>query len=86
MCNLAEIETQSTNKLIAALGDGDEIGLKKLRELAQSCPACMLAAIRQSGIQSAPDDEGFGKSVDFDFKKEKESFFSDINMGSRGGW
>lgn len=41
--------------------------IKKLRELAQGCPACMLAALRQKGAYT--DDEIF------DFKAEMKAAF-----------
>ena len=54
----------------------DETTLKELRALVDGCPACMLAAIRQS----KPDDiEGFSWWGDFDFEREKERFNSELN-------
>ena len=43
-----------------------------LRELCGNCPACILAAIRQTGGAS-------GHRIDFDYKKETEAFWSIIN-------
>jgi hypothetical protein len=45
--------------------------MKRLREAADGCPACILAAIRQSNIPVP--------CTDFDFKKECESHWSDHN-------
>lgn len=67
-------------ELITALGKGDEIGVGELEDAANACPACMLAAIRQSGVQvkwESPDEPGF--NVPFDFKKASEQFWSKIN-------
>lgn len=70
--------------LIAALGAGDKAGVDALRDAAEGCPACMLAAIRQSGLQRATtfgpegiEDDGF--RVPFDFNAEKESWWADRN-------
>jgi hypothetical protein len=46
--------------------------IKKLREAADGCPACILSAIRQSNIP-VPCCTGF------DFKKESESHWADHN-------
>ena len=80
--------------LIAALGDGQKTGMAALRELASSCPACILAAIRQSGLPEAEDArqrEGtYGSNGDidgtwmaFNFKKEADGFWSDYNANER---
>lgn len=57
-------------------------GLADLRTLASDCPACILAAIRQSVVQKQtnPGSE-FGENVrvDFDFKKELAEFWRDVN-------
>jgi hypothetical protein len=63
-------------ELIEALGDGTD--LSKLREAADGCPACMLAAIRQSGLQYA-DEEG-GNYIDaFNYKEEKAAWWAHVN-------
>lgn len=56
-----------------------DAGLELLRDLTENCPACILAAIRQSGVQKADDEEGGYVHVNFDFKKEKETFWSEVN-------
>ena len=88
------MEQHPIGDLIAALGCGDEAGMKALRELAQDCPACMLAAIRQSGLWerlcSADCDEdgclpsGYGSCFcGFDFKKEAAEFWAEVNSHQR---
>lgn len=65
-------------ELIAITQQCAEDNIEPLREAANGCPACMLAAIRQSGKQrpyESEDDRGF--SFAFDFKKEKESWWHD---------
>jgi hypothetical protein len=55
---------------------------EELREATDGCPACMLSAIRQSGLQKAEQDaEGFAPGVDFgfDFKAELKSFWDTVN-------
>lgn len=57
-------------------------GLKKLREVSSDCPCCILAAIRQSGLQEGcADEDGYTPGVDFgfNFKEEMASKWSDIN-------
>jgi hypothetical protein len=53
--------------------------LVKLREVAHNCPACILAALRQSGIQQF-DGEGAPFEPDFNFKSERDSVFSEYNV------
>lgn len=76
-----------TPELVAALGDGGKAGMAALRDLASNCPACILAAIRQSELREKDDwhrgdDEGGWWS--FDFKKEAESFWADYNKERQG--
>lgn len=89
-------ETQaSMPDLIAALNSCGEhwaAGMKALREVANACPACTLAAIRQSGIQKKWLEEAQeGKetpTLGFDFKSEVASFWADNNAdrGDGGHW
>ena len=85
-------------ELIAALmshGDDLDAGIKALRELANACPGCMLAAIRQSGVQKASvvtGQPGFEYEehlhVPFDFRAECASWWRDTNgaeVGYDGG-
>jgi len=46
------------------------VPINNLRDATDGCPACMLAAIRQSGMH---------KHIEFDFKKEKEMFWAGYN-------
>lgn len=75
-------------ELVACLGlDKDEYGMKELRELCDNCPACILAAIRQSEIQrynseQKRGDEDFidwGIHLAFDFKAEYQAFWNATN-------
>lgn len=50
---------------------GFDINLDEFRTKAGNCPACMLAAIRQAKIPVP--------ATNFDFKKECESFWTEIN-------
>ena len=43
------------------------ISLNNLESVSDNCPACMLAAIRQAKMH---------RHIEYDFKKEKESFWS----------
>lgn len=76
MCKFGEQDQHSIPELIEALGGGDAAGVERLGDLADYCPACMLAAIKQSGIQRRyvdEDDQGF--SVPFNFAKAKQEFW-----------
>ena len=89
MCELCEGGDRTLQQLIAVLPettgwgecDGDptsnlyrewerqaDEGLKRLRDLTE-CPACILAAIRQRGL--AP-------YCDFEFKKERDAMWANI--------
>jgi hypothetical protein len=64
--------------------DGDH-GLARLREAAEDCPACILAAIRQSGLcRGYGDEEGYTPPAigqkQFDFKKEMAEIFNSKNV------
>jgi len=67
------------SELVSLLGDGTD--LKNLREHVDNCPACILAAIRQSKLQYFDaDEEGDGGfHVDFDFKAEKADWWQRKN-------
>ena len=90
-----DMKQQPIGDLIAALGCGDEAGMKALRELAAGCPACMLAAIRQSGLRERdeenwsndlgtyypqPDPKGYWT---FDFNKKAAEFWADVDSNRR---
>lgn len=64
-------------ELIIAIGSGGEQGLERVRDISINCPACILAAIRQSGI----NDKGAEQFIEYDFHKELASFWSDYNEG-----
>ena len=88
LCHAAGLSQKPINDLIAALGNGDKVGVETLRELADNCPTCMLAAIRQSGLQhgsdgeSLPDGTGYydpGLHVEFDYRSELADFWKSVN-------
>ena len=71
-------------------------GLKELREAADDCPTCILAALRQSGLTNpvicAWENEGHSvtyrdkplvSSDEFDFKKELDAVWSQVNADIR---
>lgn len=74
-------------ELIAVLAghklDKDWVAAREeLRKAADDCPACMLAAIRQSGLQKwCVDEDGIDTGADFqfDFKAEMASFWEAVN-------
>jgi hypothetical protein len=61
-------------------------GLAALRVAAHDCPACILAALRQSGLQKGvADEDGYAPGVDFgfNFKEEMEKKFAEFNESQR---
>lgn len=58
LCEVADLEQQKMETLIYAHVKGD------LRSVSNECPACMLAALRQSK-----------SSESFDYQAEKKAFF-----------
>ncbi|MGE5512450.1 MAG: hypothetical protein ACM31O_14475 [Bacteroidota bacterium] len=52
--------------------------LTKLRAVAHNCPACILAALRQSNVMMV-DGEGMPFAPDFDFRAEREAIFAAHN-------
>jgi len=85
VCGLCEyssppLKQKSTSELINCLtgglqGDYSNIDIdgrmRNLRDLAEGCPGCILAAIRQSNIMDALYDEEYGPAdLKFDFKAE----------------
>jgi hypothetical protein len=53
-------------------------GLERLRDIANNCPACILAAIRQSGCM---DWENPATYYEFDFNKELAGFWAEVSDG-----
>jgi hypothetical protein len=66
-------------ELAAFLNRHDEdFGMKALREACSDCPACILAAIRCSGIQQG-HDEGDCPDLKFNFRKELSAMWDEYN-------
>ena len=92
MCEYAipALKQKSTFELVECLtgglqGDYSNIDLegrmRNLRALAQGCPGCILAGIRQSGIQKALYSDEYGPpELNFDFKKELEEWWANANQ------
>ncbi len=87
-CAMMELVQKPIEELKVALVDAVDFGdeenydsvdkqaIVKLRELAQGCPACMLAAIRQSNQ---------GGCHSFDFKKEAGDWISEFRSSRYEG-
>ena len=60
----------------------DGVAMGRIRELSNGCPMCILSAIRQSGLLRSEEPVDFG----FDYKKERESWFRDINEKQTAFW
>lgn len=71
--------------LIEALGEGSAKDLKKLEKIAEGCPACMLAALRQSGLSLIIDydEEGICRPVKaaqlFNYRERVKEFWDKLN-------
>jgi hypothetical protein len=48
-----------------------------LRSVTKGCPTCMLATIIR--FQVLPDEDGPGRWIDFDYKKERDAFWTEIH-------
>jgi len=60
----------------------EDFGMQELRDACENCPACILAAIRCSGIQKYElDEDGENTEPDlkFNFKEELASMWADVN-------
>lgn len=84
-CVLAGIQQKPLLDLIEVF---KRDGVDALRTAAENCPACMLTAIRHSGVNgfSEDDEDGRGGPLsdkfhpdDFNFKQEKEAFWRRYN-------
>jgi hypothetical protein len=69
------------SELVTALRSrAPDRGMAKLRELADNCPMCILAAVRQSGIcKWDGDPENPPIDLGFNFKEELSSAWQAIN-------
>ncbi len=92
MCRESGLDQKPIDDLVTALlchGDNYDEGLKVLREVADNCPSCILAAIRFSKVQRPPvliSEDGFGYEkyddgvhINFDFMEEKKAFWASVN-------
>lgn len=90
MCAAIKKEQKALDALIACLSLAKpDYGIAELRELAEECPACILAAIRQSKIRetykaaSANEqewsEEGGPLDLKWDFKEALKDFWARIN-------
>ncbi len=74
-------------ELLKAVGKDGKKSLKRLEEITENCPACILAAIRISGVNEPPDNPATdwhqGAWIDFDFKGYSKGFWSSHNEGVR---
>lgn len=78
MCEASDGPAVPTSQLVAEF---DANGYKALRALAENCPACILAALRQSTAWSQSDP--FNGDEPFDFKKESALFWNKVNSAKR---
>lgn len=82
-CLHAGFEQKPMPELIEALSED----LKGIRDLAENCPGCILAAIVQSGNQYpcvSEDDPGF--YYKYDFKTEVKQFWDDYRESKESQW
>ena len=88
--SVMRIDQPTMPALIAALqscGNDFGAGLKALREVADNCPACILAAIRQTGLNAKLDElwgRGEYSEFTFQFKDEVADFWQHHPRPSEG--
>lgn len=63
-------------------------GMKELRDAADDCPCCILAAVRQSGFcKGYVDEDGYTEPLigkeQFDFKAELANLWSSVNDAAK---
>lgn len=76
LCAYAHETQKPIAQLVACLSTNkDDLGMKELRDLCSNCPACILAAIRQSGLQEW-NEEGRVVDFGFNFKIELQEFWN----------
>ena len=69
-------------ELVAALGDGGDEGLNRLKASANNCPMCILSALKQSKINELDEKTGEPLSsgfIFFDYHKARKEAFDEIN-------
>ena len=86
-CRMCVLLNGGTNEPMSALVDAANISLDHLREVADGCPMCMLAAIIRAQDRDCDD---FGAWIDtrfsaFDYKEEVKEAWVCIN-DSRREW
>jgi hypothetical protein len=85
LCAHVGKEQRPINDLVAAVrvvtADGDRVvDIQGLRDITGNCPACILAALRQSNVMKWDGDpEDVPPRTDFDFKTEMKSWWSELN-------
>lgn len=70
-CGMCRVSHGGNNSEMAELTAAAGISLARLREVSDSCPACMLAGIVQANL---PDEH---ECHQFDFKAERDAFWKD---------
>lgn len=76
LCGINGSSPPPPGEMIAALESG---GLKKLREITDNCPACILAGIIQNRIANPEDDH-----VSFDYRKERDEMYQRVQSEESG--
>lgn len=81
LCVHADKQQRPIVELLACVStEKEQYGLSELRTLTEDCPACILAAIRQSGILKWDGDPGHPpRHLDFVFKDELARFWEARN-------
>ena len=78
ICKYTKQIQKPLDELVAAYSRG---GIDELRDAANNCPACMLAAVRK--IQGTNpyecDEDGNSPWIGWSYKRENESFWSEVN-------
>lgn len=78
-CLMAGISQVATEDLVTGFSKArnEQDAVAWLRAVTKGCPTCMLATIIR--FQEPPDEDGYGRWIDFDYKKERDAFWTEIH-------
>lgn len=81
VCGLCQADECAQEPLHALVQTLDVLGMQALRGLASDCPACILAALRNSKVspETIIDDAEHEARRDFDYRAEAKKWWQRVN-------
>jgi len=79
MCRISGGLQIPMTELLGCIGKDGAESLKQLKAVTENCPACILAAIRVSGVNELDPENPMttpNSYIVYDFKKESDSFWN----------